>query len=44
MAVKAKDSKVHMLNVWQQTCMFPRELIWEGVIPHNGVTQYSRKA
>ena len=45
MAVKAYDSKVHVLSVWQQTCMFPRELIWEGVAPpHNGVTQYSRKA
>ena len=45
MAVKAYDSKVHVLSVWQQTCMLPRELIWEGVAPpHNGVTQYSRKA
>ena len=45
MAVMAYDSKVHVLSVWQQTCMLPRELIWEGVAhPHNGVTQYRRKA
>ena len=45
MAVKAYNSKIHAPHVWQQTCMFPMKLIWEGVAPpHNGVTQYSRKA
>ena len=44
MPVKAYDSKVHALSVWQQTCTLLRDLIWEGVAPpHNGMTQYSRK-
>ena len=31
MAVKAYDSKVHVLSVWHQTCVLPRELILEGL-------------
>ena len=45
MAVKEYDAKVHAPSVWQQNCIPPRELIWQGLAPpHKGVIQYSRKA